>query len=149
MAEQDIRENAMGGGTPARLRGIAVNGDSISPTLEEVVSKMPVATESSKGLMSVDDRLNLRLINIMNSTDKKINLGRVYGLFRFVLWSSTNSPSLYLIDAIGGNITYIAGYDIAAINYSLAVDSNGNLTLSYNGTSYRTTHIRGVAEAFR
>lgn len=42
MAEQDIRENAMGGGTPARLRGIAVNGDSISPTLEEVVSKMPL-----------------------------------------------------------------------------------------------------------
>lgn len=36
----DIRENAMGGGTPARLRGLAANGNSISPTLEEVMNAM-------------------------------------------------------------------------------------------------------------
>ena len=44
----DIRENAMAGGTPARLRGLAANGNSISPTLAEVVSAMPIATHSSK-----------------------------------------------------------------------------------------------------
>ncbi len=32
----DIRENAMAGGTPARLRGLDANGNSISPTIQEV-----------------------------------------------------------------------------------------------------------------
>ena len=42
MAEkQDIRENTMSGGTPARLRGLAANGNSISPTLEEVENAFP------------------------------------------------------------------------------------------------------------
>ncbi len=40
MAEQDIQENAMSGGTPARLRGLDANGNSISPALAEVVSAM-------------------------------------------------------------------------------------------------------------
>ena len=35
MAE-DIRENAMAGGTPTRLRGLDANGNSISPTIQEV-----------------------------------------------------------------------------------------------------------------
>lgn len=48
MAE-DIRENAMAGGTPARLRGLDANGNSISPTLAEVTSAMPVATMERKG----------------------------------------------------------------------------------------------------
>lgn len=48
----DIRENAMAGGTPARLRGLAANGNSISPTLEEVASAMPVATMEEKGMAS-------------------------------------------------------------------------------------------------
>ena len=51
MAE-DIKENAMAGGTPARLRGLAANGNSISPTLEEVASAMPVATMEEKGMAS-------------------------------------------------------------------------------------------------
>lgn len=46
MAEQDIRENAMGGGTPARLRGLDKNGNSISPTLEEVMNAMGIYTYS-------------------------------------------------------------------------------------------------------
>ena len=41
MAE-DIKENAMSGGTPARLRGLAANGNSISPTLEEVMNAMGI-----------------------------------------------------------------------------------------------------------
>ena len=46
MAEQDIRENAMAGGTPARLRGLAANGNSISPTLEEVMNAIGIYTYS-------------------------------------------------------------------------------------------------------
>ena len=46
MAEQDIKENAMGGGTPARLRGLAANDNSISPTLEEVMNAMGIYTYS-------------------------------------------------------------------------------------------------------
>lgn len=45
MAE-DIQENAMSGGTPARLRGLAANGNSISPTLEEVMNAMGIHTYS-------------------------------------------------------------------------------------------------------
>ena len=53
MAEkQDIQENAMAGGTPARLRGLDANGNSISPTLEEVMNAMGIYTkkwDSNKG----------------------------------------------------------------------------------------------------
>lgn len=42
----DIKENAMSGGTPARLRGLAANGNSISPTLEEVMSAIGIYTYS-------------------------------------------------------------------------------------------------------
>ena len=53
MAEkQDIREDAMSGGTPARLRGLAANGNSISPTVEEVMNAMGIYTkkwDSNKG----------------------------------------------------------------------------------------------------
>ncbi len=44
--KQDIRENAMSGGTPARLRGLAANGNSISPTLEEVMNAIGIYTYS-------------------------------------------------------------------------------------------------------
>lgn len=46
MAEQDIRENAMSGGTPVRLRGLAANGNSISPTVVEVMNAMGIYTYS-------------------------------------------------------------------------------------------------------
>ena len=36
----DKKENAMGDGIPARLRGLDVNGNSISPTLEKVMDAM-------------------------------------------------------------------------------------------------------------
>ena len=48
----DIKENAMSGGTPTRLRGLAANGNSISPTLEEVMNAMGIYTkkwDSNKG----------------------------------------------------------------------------------------------------
>ena len=73
MAE-DIRENAMSGGTPARLRGLAANGNSISPTLAEVISAMPVATETNKGLMQANGFEQGK--NILNEEyDSKISAG--------------------------------------------------------------------------
>ena len=45
MAE-DIQENAMSGGTPTRLRGLDKNGNSISPTVEEVMNAMGIYTYS-------------------------------------------------------------------------------------------------------
>lgn len=50
MAE-DIKENEMNSGKPARLRGIDVDGNSVSPTLQEVVGAMPMATTYSEGIM--------------------------------------------------------------------------------------------------
>ena len=73
MAE-DIKENAMAGGTPARLRGLAANGNSISPTLAEVISAMPVATETNKGLMQANGFEQGK--NILNEEyDSKISAG--------------------------------------------------------------------------
>ena len=46
MAEQDIKENAMSGGTPTRLRGLDKNSNSISPTVEEVMNEMGIYTYS-------------------------------------------------------------------------------------------------------
>lgn len=45
MAE-DIKENAMSGGTPTRLRGLDANGNSISPTIQEVMNAMGIYTYS-------------------------------------------------------------------------------------------------------
>lgn len=46
MAEkQDVRENAMAGGTPVRLRGLDANGNSISPTVVEVAKALPKRNE--------------------------------------------------------------------------------------------------------
>lgn len=39
---EDIKENAMSGGTPTRLRGLAANGNSISPTVKEVANAMNI-----------------------------------------------------------------------------------------------------------
>lgn len=87
MAEkQDIQENAMGGGTPARLRGLAANGNSISPTLAEVISAMPVATETNKGLMQANgfeqgksilsEEYNNKIsAGVYSSTDNLDNMG--------------------------------------------------------------------------
>ena len=73
MAEkQDVRENAMSGGTPARLRGLAANGNSISPTIQEVTNAMPVATHSSKGIMSANQAFYLRETTIVVEYQEEI-----------------------------------------------------------------------------
>ena len=47
----DIRENAMSGGTPTRLRGLDANGNSISPTLAEVAKAFQSAISSMSRLL--------------------------------------------------------------------------------------------------
>lgn len=47
----DITENDMLNGIPARLRGLDIDGNSISSTIQEVVAAMPIATTSQGGMM--------------------------------------------------------------------------------------------------
>jgi hypothetical protein len=75
----DIRENAMAGGTPARLRGLAANGNSISPTLEEVASAMPVATETNKGLMPANGIIYKGSLGENSLEDVGSSFGYAYG----------------------------------------------------------------------
>lgn len=113
MAEkQDIRENAMSGGTPARLRGLAANGSSISPTMAEVISAMPIATEINKGLMqangfeqgkyiSNEEYNNQISAGVYSSTDNLENMGTgILLVLRGVQYTAhlyiTNSGSLYI-----------------------------------------------------
>lgn len=81
MAEQDIRENAMSGGTPTRLRGLDANGNSISPTIQEVASAMPVATMEGKGLAEKCQGRTFYSLNPEEFIDIPIAL---YGIYMFV-----------------------------------------------------------------
>lgn len=82
MAEkQDVRENAMSGGTPARLRGLSANGDSISPTLGEVISAIPVATMGGKGLA---ERCQGRTYYSLEPNEFIDILIEYYGIYLFV-----------------------------------------------------------------
>ena len=80
MAE-DIKENAMSGGTPARLRGLDANGNSISPTIQEVASAMPVATMEGKGLAEKCQGRTFYSLNPEEFIDIPIAL---YGIYMFV-----------------------------------------------------------------
>lgn len=97
MAEQDIRENAMSGGTPVRLRGLAANGNSISPTLEEVIIAMPEANDYSKGLMSAKNAMALDFLSfyygVSGAETHYVRLGksgRIFGhnyVFKVYTWN--------------------------------------------------------------
>lgn len=90
MAE-DIKENAMSGGTPARLRGLDANGNSISPTLTEVAKALPKRNE----------------FNI------KIEVGEIYSLdvgsynTLFVYYTSSGGVGCMVL--LGWSYTYIIG----------------------------------------
>lgn len=109
---EDIKENAMSGGTPTRLRGLAANGSSISPTLEEVISAMPIATEINKGLMQANgfeqgkyisnEKYNNQIsAGVYSSTDNLENMGTgILLVLRGIQYTAhlyiTNSGSLYI-----------------------------------------------------
>ena len=64
----DIRENAMAGGTPARLRGLDKNGNSISPTLTEVMEAFQLFTGGisvpAKGMAKITTRRGLFVFQV-------------------------------------------------------------------------------------
>lgn len=92
MAE-DIRENAMGGGTPARLRGLAANGNSISPTLAEVAKAMNI--NQFIKLLDKGDNIEVKayyaIFNIADAT----TAGYMLGVFanKVIPLSKSNSYS--------------------------------------------------------
>ena len=103
MASGDIQENAMAGGTPTRLRGLDANGNSISPTLAEVARAMPVATENSNGLMSINSiRTFTPMINVFINANDYIDIDNVCGLFIMVSIYSSNIPAIYVVSTKGG-----------------------------------------------
>lgn len=117
--------------------------------VDSIRNKMAVATVEEKGLMGAKDRKILMPVSIYNNKSNSIDLGRVYGLLRFVLWSDTNKPSLYIIDAVGKTVEYFAGYNISLSSCSFRVASSEHLILNYNGEGTKTIHIEGVAEEIR
>lgn len=91
--KQDIRENAMSGGTPTRLRGLAANGNSISPTLEEVASAMNI--NQFIKLLDKGDNIEVKayyaIFNIADAT----TAGYMFGVFanKVIPLSKSNSYS--------------------------------------------------------
>lgn len=130
----DIRENAMSGGTPARLRGLAANGNSISPTLEEVASAMPEANDYSKGLMSAKNAMALDFLSfyygVSGAETHYVRLGKIgishYSPMRINLsygsWDATSRSIIDLVFTNGSRIV-ISGNGDSLIGY--VVESSG------------------------
>jgi hypothetical protein len=87
MAE-DIKENAMSGGTPARLRGLAANGNSISPTLEEVAKALPKRNEFNINI-EVGEIYSLN-VGSYNTLFVYYTSSRGVGCMVLLEWSSIN-----------------------------------------------------------
>ena len=89
----DIKENAMSGGTPARLRGLAANGNSISPTLAEVAEAMNI--NQFIKLLDKGDNIEVKayyaIFNIADAT----TAGYMFGVFanKVIPLSKSNSYS--------------------------------------------------------
>ena len=122
MAEQDIRENAMSGGTPTRLRGLAANGNSISPTLEEVMNAMGIYTYS---------------FTLASNEEKDLgNLG--YGLY-LVTSPNIAISAIFICGALSNSFVSDGGYnaycdytdDTKSIVFGRK-ETNGNLFIKSN-----------------
>ena len=126
MAEkQDIQENAMAGGTPARLRGLDANGNSISPTLEEVASAGQGRVEYSiVGEGSVDIPLPY------------------YGIFLFVSEELDGSSLLF-------HLAYYKEDFKAVIDSSNIVGNLFNIEQIKDGSkTIRVTNLRSSVQRF-
>ena len=91
----DIRENAMSGGTPARLRGLAADGNSISPTLEEVMNAMGLFykrfTVTAGGQYELPFNSGLIIVqNLSQNYDKSVA----------ILWADGRGKVIVPVDAI-------------------------------------------------
>ena len=149
MAEQDIKENEMSGGTPTRLRGLAADGNSISPTLAEVASAMPVATQTSKGIMSTYQAFYLRETTIIGGVAggfptryKLIGIlnHEAYAPFRVnISMGSYASTDRYLIDATltyYNSAMYVSGVCHNRIGYVIKDNKAYVYLRGYAGDSY-------------
>lgn len=138
MAE-DIRENAMSGGTPARLRGLAANGNSISPTLEEVASAMPVATMEEKGMASAGQGIVEYSIVGEGSVDIPLPY---YGIFLFVSEELDGSSLLF-------HLAYYKKDFKAVIDSSNIVGNLFNIEQIKDGSkTIRVTNLRSSVQRF-
>ena len=87
MAE-DIRENEMNSGVPVKMRGIDADGNSISPTLQEVADALPGAQKNDRG---VNYSLPRPIVSIHKPTGgnetKTITLFKIEDIIRLILIS--------------------------------------------------------------
>ena len=77
----DVKENAMTGGVPARIRALDGNGNSISPSMEEVNLAIPLATLANSGKT---DKAQARYSFIVNANSTLILSLPFYGMYLFV-----------------------------------------------------------------
>ena len=134
MAE-DIKENAMAGGTPARLRGLAANGNSISPTLEEVMNAIGIYTYS---------------FTLAASEEKDLgNLG--YGLY-LVTSPNIAISAIFICGALSSSFVSDGGYNAYCdyVDGAKSVvfgrkESNGNFFIKNNRKDAITLRIKGIS----
>ena len=135
MAEQDIRENAMSGGTPKRLRGLAANGNSISPTLAEVMNAMGIYTYS---------------FTLASNEEKDLgNLG--YGLY-LVTSPNIAISAIFICGALSNSFVSDGGYN-AYCDYTDGTKSivfgrketNGNFFIKNNRKTETYTILKRIS----
>lgn len=138
----DVKENAMTGGVPARIRALDGAGNSISPTISEVTGAIPNVTESSKGLMSpiqavVLDSMYYSLGVAGSFPVRFFRLGRFeighYVPIRISAsyggWNSNSRTNIDLIITNGGG--------------SIIISGNGNNIIGYvSSDSYLDVYLR-------
>ncbi len=130
----DIRENAMAGGTPARLRGLAANGNSISPTLEEVMNAIGIYTYS---------------FTLAASEEKDLgNLG--YGLY-LVTSPNIAVSAIFICGALSNSFVSDGGYNVycdytdgtKGVVFGRKI-SNGNFFIKNNRKEAITLKIKRI-----
>lgn len=138
MAE-DIRENAMAGGTPARLRGLDANGNSISPTLAEVTSAMPVATMEKKGLVSAGQGI----VEYRLEAESYVDIGPInYGIYLLVSEQSVGSSVLF-------QLSYAMADFKILLDPSNIIKSVFNIEQTKEGSkTIRVTNLRSSFQRF-
>ena len=133
--KQDIKENEMSGGTPTRLRGLAANGDSISPTLTEVISAMGIHTHS---------------FTLAAGEEKDLgNLG--YGLY-LVTSPNIAISAIVICGALSSSFVSDGGYNVYC-DYTDGAksvvfgrkESNGNFFIKNNRKDAIALRIKGIS----
>ena len=131
----DIRENAMAGGIPARLRGLAANGNSISPTLEEVMKAMGIYIFSLT--LAVDEEKDLG------------NLG--YGMY-LVASSTVGASAIFVCgsskECIASDVGQKEFCDYADATKRIVFgrkETNGNFFIKNNGSYVLSIIIRKIS----